>query len=129
MRGEPARWHADLGAFKRWADVVEYVKSGDGSDIGTLVRMVENYGADTLYEVCDNARDEGEADVVLSTAHKAKGREWDRVMIGGDFAPSEDRERAGLSRSEAMLMYVAVTRAKLALDASALTWARGMVVA
>lgn len=128
MRGERAAWHADLGAFARWADVVQYVKD-EGSDIGTLVRMVEAYGADTLYEVCDNARDEGEADVVLSTAHKAKGREWDRVLIGGDFAPSEDRERSGLSRSEAMLMYVAVTRAKLALDASALAWARGLEVA
>jgi hypothetical protein len=25
--------------------------------------------------------------VVLSTAHKAKGREWDAVRIGGDFMP------------------------------------------
>ena len=127
MRGERASWHADLGAFRSWADVVDYVKSGDGSDIAALVRMVDSYGVETLYEVCDNASDEAAADVVLSTAHKAKGREWDRVVIGADFEPQQERE--GLSKSEAMLMYVAVTRAKLALDASSLDWAKGMAVA
>jgi superfamily I DNA/RNA helicase len=64
------------------------------------------------------------ADVVLSTAHKAKGREWDAVRISDDFMPTKEREGESVSRSEAMLMYVAVTRAKNALDCSALSWAK-----
>jgi hypothetical protein len=128
QRGQRAGWHADLGAFKNWSDVVQYVKE-ESSDIGTLVRMIETFGVDTIYSVCDNSRPEGQADVTITTAHKAKGREWDRVLIAGDFTPAEDSERTGLSRAEAMLMYVAVTRAKLALDASALAWAKVMGVA
>jgi len=56
------------------------------------------------------------ADVVLVTAHQAKGLEWDRVHVAGDFLP-EFRKRGGLrngnwSREEMNVLYVAVTRAR-----------------
>jgi superfamily I DNA/RNA helicase len=50
------------------------------------------------------------------TAHKAKGREWETVRIAGDFRKDK------VSREEAMLAYVAVTRAKLVLDREGLAW-------
>ncbi len=129
MSGKRQSWHADLGAFKNWDDVLDYVQNDDGgSDLRSLVNIIDSYGIAAVLKVCANATTEANADVVLSTAHKSKGREWDHVRIADDFMPSEDRE-GGLSRSEAMLMYVAVTRAKLSLDCSALAWARGMVVA
>lgn len=131
MNGQRASWHADLGAFKNWNAVVEYVNNDSGgADLRSSVNLVQDFGVETVYEVCDGATyDESKADVVLSTAHKAKGREWDHVRIAEDFTPSEERMEQGLSRSEAMLMYVAVTRAKLSLDASALDWAKGAVIA
>lgn len=126
--GRRAAWHPDLGAFKSWDAVMDYVTNDEGgSDLRSMANIVDDFGPAALYEVCDRAvRDESRADVVLSTAHKAKGREWDRVKIANDFQPSEDRESEGISRSEAMLMYVAVTRAKVALDCSALAWAKGV---
>lgn len=127
MDGRRAAWHPDLGAFKNWDDVMEYVQNDEGgSDIRSMANIVDDFGPQALYRVCEAAIPEERADVVLSTAHKSKGREWGSVKIAADFQPSEDREGEGLSRSEAMLMYVAVTRAKKALDCSALSFAKNM---
>lgn len=125
MQNRRASWHADLGAFKNWGDVLDYVDNDDsGSDLRSMVTLIESYGTEVIFQVCRQSVPEDQADVVISTAHKSKGREFDHVLIAPDFEPSEEREGEGLSRSEAMLMYVAVTRAKLSLDCSALAWAK-----
>jgi hypothetical protein len=64
-------------------------------------------------------------DVIVSTAHKAKGLEWDRVRIGDDFwQPTVDEDTGELiemvSDDELRLAYVAVTRAQKALDVGSL---------
>ena len=55
--------------------------------------------------------------LTLSTVHKAKGREWDRVFLFGrnKFMPSKWARQAWQQAQEINLMYVAVTRAKAAL--------------
>jgi hypothetical protein len=123
LSGRSASWHADLGAFKTWNDVVDYVNNDEGgTDIRAMVNMVRDYGVETLREVCRKAVSEDRADVVLSTAHKSKGREWGKVLIASDFTrESEDGEKIEPTRAEQMLMYVAVTRAKTHIDASALS--------
>lgn len=52
--------------------------------------------------------------VVLSTIHKAKSREWDRVIIlgWGAYMPSRWARREWEIRQERNLMYVSVTRTK-----------------
>ena len=53
------------------------------------------------------------AELVVSTAHKAKGLEWPRVRVAGDFwEPTDPKSGRPLpiARDEAMLAYVAVTR-------------------
>jgi superfamily I DNA/RNA helicase len=130
MSGKRASWHPDFGPFKNWGDVLDYVENDSGgADLRSMVKIIEEYGVATILEVCSRSVSEERADVVLTTAHKSKGREWDRVVIADDFMPSEDSEMDSLNKAEAMLMYVAVTRAKLALDCSALDWAKGMEVA
>jgi superfamily I DNA/RNA helicase len=113
--------HADLSAFKSWAEVQAYAATDEGRDLRMMVKLVDTYGTGTLRKVAEDSVREADADVVISTAHKSKGREWDHVKIGSDFAPPE--EGNGPSRPELMLLYVAVTRAKLTLDAGALSWA------
>src|SRR5690606_13167694 len=65
-------------------------------------------------------------DVIVSTAHKAKGLEWDRVRIGDDFkGPKQDTETGELvmpDPEELRLAYVAVTRARRELDPGALAY-------
>jgi superfamily I DNA/RNA helicase len=64
----------------------------------------------------------------VSTAHKAKGREWPTVRIAGDF-PEPRRSHNGqpgqVPRADAMLAYVAVTRARHTLDPQGLAWVEG----
>ncbi|MDA8140757.1 MAG: UvrD-helicase domain-containing protein [Desulfobacteraceae bacterium] len=63
-----------------------------------------------------------EADVILTTAHKAKGLEWPRVRLADDFPDLVvDNERvapSGIESDEVNLIYVSMTRAmdKLSFD-------------
>jgi hypothetical protein len=126
--GRRAAWHPELGIFKSWGAVLDYVNNDGGSDLRSMVNIITDYGVETIYEVCDNSASEDKADLIISTAHKAKGREWDRVIIASDFQPSVDPEtgeQRQAGRAELMLMYVAVTRARKALDCSALAFAKG----
>jgi superfamily I DNA/RNA helicase len=111
--------HRDLCAFESWADVQDHVQEdAAASDLRVLVSLVDSYGVGTILRVADQAVDERDADVVISTAHKAKGREWPSVRIGSDFRAVRDGEAP--ERSELMLAYVAVTRARLQLDCGSL---------
>lgn len=112
----------DLAGFDSWADVREHAEATGDATMKRMVRMVDTYGTDAILRVCEQAGKEGDADVIVSTAHKAKGREWDAVKIAGDFLRSATADEAQEpSAADLMLMYVAVTRAKLALDATALS--------
>lgn len=117
--------HPDLIAFKNWGEVKEFVAE-EGGDLQVFVRLIDNYGAATVLRVAETAIGEKYADVTLSTAHKAKGREWNSVKIGNDFQSPQVDEETGeekeLSRAEMMLAYVSVTRAKNQLDRGSLDW-------
>jgi hypothetical protein len=104
----------DLAGFDSWEDVRTFSQQEDGKDLRVMVKLVDTYGIPAILEVCQNSTSEGDADVIVSTAHKAKGREWDSVKIAADFLRNTDGEEP--SRAELMLMYVAVTRAKVNLD-------------
>jgi outer membrane biosynthesis protein TonB len=64
-------------------------------------------------------------DVIISTAHKAKGLEWGRVKIGKDFKgpkKGQDGKIIMPDDDELRLAYVAVTRAEKALDPGSLSY-------
>jgi superfamily I DNA/RNA helicase len=113
-------FHRDLIAFSSWDEVVEYVKESKASagDLGTWVNILERHGVETVRHAVSTMTPENLAEVTISTAHKAKGREWDSVRIADDFAPRTDKdgEPLPLSSADIMLRYVAVTRAKLELE-------------
>jgi superfamily I DNA/RNA helicase len=104
--------HPDLACFETWQDVLEYVEHDDqGDELKLLVMMVERFGEARIMAALLNCSTEKDADLVISTAHKAKGREWNNVQLGPDFP---DQLKAG--DEERRLLYVAVTRAKITLD-------------
>jgi superfamily I DNA/RNA helicase len=86
------------------------------------VGIVTAHGEDTLISRLQaTAKDEREADIVISTAHKAKGREWDTVALMDDFLPSrpaEDGAPPPIDDAELRLFYVALTRGRVAVDAA-----------
>ncbi|MEU6332011.1 UvrD-helicase domain-containing protein [Streptomyces sp. NPDC047049] len=123
--------HPELVLFKNWADLQEYVTYDPaGHDLAPLVDVIDEYGADVILDAVSRLDDEAQADVAVSTAHKAKGREWPTVQIARDFepAPSDTFDAHGkpvpgdLNIPEARLSYVAVTRARQRLDLGGLSW-------
>ena len=134
--GKPT--HRDFVAFKNWQEVIEYSHEPGGKDLAVWVKLIDDYGVPTILGVCDNAHEEEDADIVVSTAHKAKGREWDKVKIASDFRePTPDEGETEVDpgkikeskyfRAEMMLAYVSVTRAKLELDPGSLQWVNRML--
>jgi hypothetical protein len=126
--------HPELMLFTSWHQVQEYASDDPaGRDLRPLVDAVDQHGVDTILNAVARLSDEAGADVTVSTAHRAKGREWGEVLIGDDFPVPEDPEKtdpAGrslpvpIARAEACLAYVAVTRARHRLDLGGLAWIR-----
>ena len=120
--------HPELFAFRTWGEVQDYAENDPGgSDLQVLVKLIDDHGPETIIDAVRRLSDERYASLIISTAHKAKGREWDSVRIAEDFRePKQDPDKPGelpkISPPEAMLAYVAVTRAKLTLDRSGLAW-------
>jgi len=80
------------------------------------VKLIKDYGVEKILRAVDESAGRPEdADVVISTAHKSKGREWPSVRIGDDFPMPKDPEGT-FSPAEMRLLYVAVTRARMNLD-------------
>ena len=108
-KGQPGTCPEFFG-FPNWRDVVEFADTEEGESIRTFVQLVEKHGEGKLWAAVKKAHDdEDSADVVLSTAHKAKGREWGSVRLSSDFSSSRLGPGAA---AEVRLFYVAMTRAK-----------------
>ncbi|WP_406298085.1 UvrD-helicase domain-containing protein [Embleya sp. NBC_00888] len=116
--------HPELCGFGSWAELREYAEE-DGGSLRVLVDLVAAHGPDRILAAVDQLVEEDRAELVVSTAHKSKGREWDAVRIHADFRPPKPDVATGmvvLRREEARLAYVAVTRARRRLDCTALAW-------
>lgn len=116
--------HPELLGFPTWQAVREHAAEEDGA-LKVMVELIDTHGTVPIVEAADALVPEEQAEVVVSTVHKAKGREWNTVRIHDDFrAPKPDpqTEKVVLLREEGRLAYVAVTRAREVLDASALNW-------
>lgn len=61
-----------------------------GRDLQPLVDLVDTHGADVILAAVAHLAPEDQAEVAVSTAHKAKGREWAQVKIADDFTPPCD---------------------------------------
>lgn len=114
--------HPELFVFVSWNQLVEYVQdSYDGGDLSVMVRLIEEHKPEGVIAAIDGCvADEADAEVTVSTAHKAKGREWDTVRIADDFDEPDEETTTG--QAEAMLAYVAVSRARQVLDRTGLAW-------
>ena len=98
-----------------WKAVQQYVETDpNGEELKLNVGLVDRFGTKVIIDAIRKMPDERTADVIISTAHKSKGREWDTVRLASDFpAMAEDKPSQ-------RLLYVAMTRAKLELDMGAL---------
>ncbi len=111
--------HRELSCFQDWAAVQAYVQADAlGGELRLLVKLVDEFGFRQIERALAHMPAEANAEVIVSTAHKAKGREWRRVKLGDDF-PAPSAETGVLDPAELRLLYVAATRAKNVLDLTA----------
>lgn len=111
--------HQDLACFLSWGQVQEYVRQdAQGDELKLLVDLVDRFSAPAILQALEAMPEEDDADLVISTAHKAKGRQWASVQLAGDFPD----DPASTSDDERRLLYVAVTRARIELDAGSVPW-------
>lgn len=113
--------HPELFLFQDWAELQEFVEHDKGgADLKTFVHLIDRWTPEVVIQAVDALVPESEAEIIISTAHKAKGREWPTVKIATDFERPEEGQK--IEPAEARLAYVAVTRAQQTLDRSGLSW-------
>lgn len=108
-----------LAAFGSWLELMEYVENSPGvSEIKTLVELVDEHSLDVVRDAMENLVPRSRATMISSTAHKAKGAEFSRVRINGNWELGEPQPGSSKAERDAelMLAYVGLTRAKDALD-------------
>jgi hypothetical protein len=118
--------HPELMAFQTWGEVQDYAANDPGGeDLAVLVGLIDEHTPEKILAMTAQLVEERYADVVVSTVHKAKGREWDSVLIADFRKPRKgpDDDEAPLPpRDQMMAAYVAVTRAKVLLDRGPLSF-------
>lgn len=117
MRGEPGT-HPDFFGFKNWEEVIAFAETDEGEGLRPFVTLVLAHGAGALYAaITHHEPDASSADIAISTAHKAKGSEWNAVELAADFSANPNEDGA-IGPEEFRLFYVAMTRAKECLIAN-----------
>ena len=85
-----------------------------------LCAIVDELGTGYLRALAERSAEQGVADYVISTVHRAKGLEWKRVRVANDFRLRGDDGSPMPDEDELRLLYVAVTRPQHVLDISEL---------
>ncbi len=105
--------------FTDWSEVVDFSKCDEGASLRSLVRIVGQYGeVNLIRSLTKTNASEPDAELIISTAHKAKGRQWPRVLLNDDFAIDihANNGKDCANASELRLLYVAMTRAQQELE-------------
>lgn len=115
--------HHELSWANSWPEVMAYVENDRlGWDLTLRVNIVSELGAQRVIDVMTDAANcsEETAELILSTMHVSKGREWPDVRLAGDYRPDEDGAPM-LTDEDRRVYYVAASRAQTQLDISACT--------
>jgi hypothetical protein len=104
-------------AFKSYDAYTEAAEASEDPEMLRTMRILKDHGniPQLLAALRQYSTDDIEdADIVVSTTHRAKGLEWDIVLLDEDFPDIFDPERVDPDQvgDELNLLYVAVTRAR-----------------
>lgn len=122
-----------IASFEDFALMQAYTEEAQDMETKALVKVVDAYGR-AIPGLIERIKAEAVAElagreIVLATAHKAKGLEWDNVILAEDFVDLEvKRDKSGKEvwpePEEVNILYVALTRSRKGLrpNASILRW-------
>lgn len=105
--------HENLVQFANWEECGTEAEAVQG-ELLRVYNMVENGSVYKVLGVLSKHKNCNDPDVILTTAHKAKGREFDVVILADDFPSpyNQQGQWVGLQDMERNLLYVALTRTK-----------------
>lgn len=125
----PLDYPMEFFGFANWSEVQGAAQIDQDAELSKWVNLIDGHGTARLRSALERLpKDEKSATVVLSTGHKAKGREWDSVKLCDDFlmgvkikdddkAEVEDLISEGVAHAEELrLFYVAATRGQARLE-------------
>ena len=103
--------HESLVQFASWEECGTEAEAVQG-ELLRVFNMVQNGSVHKILNVLSTHKNCQDPDVTLTTAHKAKGREFDVVILADDFPSPYDQQGkwVGLQDMERNLLYVALTR-------------------
>jgi hypothetical protein len=108
--------HENILPYPTWQEYKEEAQKMKGEMI-RLVNIIEGGDYFKFIRTLEGYQNPTHANTVYTTAHKAKGREHDQVLLADDFPSHYDGgEFIGLAEMEQNLLYVAVTRAQRVLE-------------
>ena len=120
-----------LKAFKNFEELEAYADAMDDREIMGRCKLVTRYGARIpgliaqIQAKAGTFPGTGNPKVILTSAHRAKGLEFDHVQLADDFMDFYDEKEGGWKdltqadareQEEVNLQYVAATRAKRTLE-------------
>jgi superfamily I DNA/RNA helicase len=128
-----------LRHFSSWGEMQAYAEEARDPEVRVMAAIVDEFRHEipTLVQQIKNNEVENAADasLVLTTAHKSKGLDWDYVQIADDFEILAETEadlaldsKATINEQEINLLYVAATRSrkKLQLNTETQNWLRDL---
>lgn len=117
-----------LKKFDEIKDLISYIDETNEIEFKQKVFTVFKYANQNILNLIKNIQKscvnkQEKADLILSTAHKSKGLEWDNVELMSDFLnlkteleKVEAFAKLQVPKEELNLLYVAITRAKNSLN-------------
>lgn len=105
--------HESLVQFANWEEFGIEAEAVQG-ELLRVFNMVQNGSVYKVLGVLSKHKNSENPDIICTTAHKSKGREFDTVILAEDFPSpyNQKGEWVGLQDMERNLLYVALTRTK-----------------
>lgn len=105
--------HEYIVPYNNWDELENDVNRGLAAEVTSVFNLVNSGEWRSVISTLKSHKNTSNPDVVLTTAHKSKGREFDTVVLYNDFPTGYNQkgEWEGLSQEETNLLYVACTRA------------------
>lgn len=116
----------EIKNFDTIFELETFAKETKNQDYLNIIRFVNSYG-DNIFEINKKIKEylvpnKDEADIIFTTAHKAKGMEYNQVIMTDDFITKKDilNRKKNLSFAsiceELNIYYVAASRAKFSIS-------------
>lgn len=106
-------FHDSISRFTNWVDLLDFAQ--ESVEIKRLVDISLRPDVEKFIQRLESIDDCTNPDIILTTAHKSKGLEFDNVVVANDFKFGS-KYALDMPEQEINLLYVACTRAKLNLQ-------------